>query len=94
MDSFEELIGVFTGVDDHETMACLFREMLTEKELNDVILRWELLKDLHRGETQRTIALKHGISLCKITRGSRLLKDPGSAIGRLLRKSFGEKKKT
>lgn len=91
MDSFNELIGVFAEIGDHETMARLFREMFTEKELNDIALRWSLLKDLHRGETQRSIALRHKISLCKITRGSKLLKDPQSVIGRVLRETFGEK---
>ncbi len=93
MDSFKELIGVFAGVKDHETMVRLFREMFTEKELSDITLRWKLLKDLHRGDTQRSIALRHKISLCKITRGSKLLKDPHSVIGRLLRETVGKDNK-
>lgn len=91
VDSFNELIELFKKVDDHETMTRLFREIFTEKELSDLVLRWELMKGLHRGETQRSIAARHGISLCKITRGSRLLKDPNSVINRLLCETFGER---
>lgn len=91
LDSFYELIELFKKVDDHETMTRLFREIFTEKELSDLVLRWELMKGLHRGETQRSIAARHGISLCKITRGSRLLKNPNSVINRLLCETFGEK---
>lgn len=93
MDTFDELIELFKKVNDHETMACLFREIFTEKELSDLVLRWELMKGLHRGETQRSIAARHGISLCKITRGSRLLKDPNSVINRLLCETFGANSK-
>ena len=89
MNSFNELIDIVTGIDDHETMTRFFREIFTEKEINDFVLRMELLKDLYRGETQRSIALKHKISLCKITRGSRILKDPGSVVGNLLCKRLG-----
>jgi hypothetical protein len=32
-------------------------------------LRWKLLKDLHAGMTQRKIAEKYGISLCKNNKG-------------------------
>jgi TrpR family trp operon transcriptional repressor len=90
MDSFEELVNIFREVDDQETMVKLFRELFTEKEISDIVLRWELMKDLSRGETQRSIAARHGISLCKITRGSRLLKDPASAVGALIEKKFGK----
>ncbi len=89
MDSLNELIGVFKQVSDHETMARLFQEMFTEKERSDLVLRWELMKGLYRGETQRSIAAQHGISLCKITRGSRLLKDPDSVILKILQETIG-----
>ncbi|MCK7512132.1 MAG: trp operon repressor [Desulfobacterales bacterium] len=37
-------------------------------------MRWQLLKDLHDGMTQRSIAARYHISLCKITRGSKVLR--------------------
>ena len=93
MSTYNELIRIFAGMDDETTMARLFSEIFTEKERRDLALRWELLKDLHTGQTQRNIAAKHKISLCKITRGSKILKDPDSVIGALLEKNYGNSKK-
>jgi TrpR family trp operon transcriptional repressor len=42
------------------------------------------MKDLHEGKTQREIANDLGISLCKITRGSKILKAPGSLMTQIL----------
>jgi len=38
------------------------------------------VKRLDRGQSQRAIAAELGLSLCKITRGSRVLKQPDSAL--------------
>jgi TrpR family trp operon transcriptional repressor len=43
------------------------------------------MKDLHDGKTQREIANDLGISLCKITRGSKILKDPESQMNIVLK---------
>ena len=69
---------------DEQEAARLFNDLFTPAELADLTLRWKLLKDLHRGMTQRKIAEKYGISLCKITRGSKVLKKDGSVALKLL----------
>ncbi len=81
---FTELVTVLAGITDREEMTSFLREMLTEKEMNDVALRWQLLKELYRGETQRTIAARHKLSLCKITRGSKILKADNSVTRKIL----------
>ena len=63
------------------------RELLTPGELHDIVLRWQLMEQLAAGSTQRSIAGRLGISLCKITRGARLLKDKGSVVARLVEKA-------
>jgi len=60
------------------------REILTPSEAADLGSRWELLKRLEAGESQRHIAAELGLSLCKITRGSRELKKPGSTLRAVL----------
>lgn len=67
-----ELIGGF--------FSCLF----TPSELRDIATRWLLVKEIDRGTTQREIARKLHISLCRITRGSRELKKEGSAFRKML----------
>jgi TrpR family trp operon transcriptional repressor len=57
--------------------------LLTPAEIADVAARWALVKALKRKTPQREIAKDLGVSLCKITRGSRELKKPGSAFMRI-----------
>ena len=80
----QELIEIFTRTNDRREMEVLFREIFTPSEIATLTLRWELLKDLYEGKTQRKIAAEHKISLCKITRGSKILKSQGSYIKKVL----------
>jgi TrpR family transcriptional regulator, trp operon repressor len=84
MKARHELQKVFADIKDCHEMVSFFEEIFTPKEISDLELRWELLKELHAGQTQRSIAAKHKISLCKITRGSKVLKKQGSITKRLL----------
>lgn len=72
--------------DNHEPQFIydLFGCLFTPAELKDFAMRWLLVRELDAGTTQREIARKYGMSLCKITRGSRELKKPDSAFRRLL----------
>jgi len=82
--NYEDLISIFAKTTDPEEMKKLFEEMLTPSERKDLALRWNLMKDLYRGLPQREIANFYGISLCKITRGSKILKQKDSYCKRLL----------
>ena len=88
-----ELIEVFARTDDCKEMEVLFREIFTSSEIDTLTLRWQLLKDLYEGKTQRKIAAKHKISLCKITRGSKLLKTRGSYLKKVLDGLYDKAKK-
>ncbi|MFA5448641.1 MAG: Trp family transcriptional regulator [Sphaerochaeta sp.] len=82
--SLDDLIKIFSETVDPQQMHKLLEEMLTPKELKDLHLRWNLMKDLYRGKPQREIAADYGISLCKITRGSKILKQKDSYTKKLL----------
>jgi len=84
----DELVDIFAEMNDVEEVKALFKEIFTPKEIEDLTLRWQLLKELHQGETQRAIAARHHISLCKITRGSKLLKDDQSILKQILDRKF------
>ncbi len=86
MTKLTEIAEVLAGLDEVEDVERFCREIFSPRELDDLALRWQLLKELHQGETQRAIAARHRISLCKITRGSKILKTEGSFILQLLRK--------
>ncbi len=79
-----DLLKAVLSLDCIEDLNRFFQDMLTPAELEAISLRWKLLKDLHQGMTQRKISEKYGISLCKITRGSKLLKDKDSLVLKIL----------
>lgn len=83
-----ELVKVFAEIDDEEIMSCFFNEIFTETERKDLSLRWQLMKMLNEGIPQREIASKLKISLCKITRGVKVLKGNNSVSRRLLDKTL------
>ena len=93
MDGAHELEEIFADITDYQEMIAFFEEIFTPKELRDLTLRWQLLKELHEGQTQRSIASRYRISLCKITRGSKILKKKGSTARRILDAHYGKAKK-
>lgn len=66
-------------------MRLFLSEILTQAELHDLSLRWELMRRLDNAQPQRQIAEQLGVSLCKITRGAKILKKPESVSKYLLR---------
>jgi TrpR family transcriptional regulator, trp operon repressor len=58
--------------------------LLTPSEMDEIAKRWALVKEIATGRPQREIAKDLGLSLCKITRGSRELKKESSAFKRML----------
>jgi TrpR family transcriptional regulator, trp operon repressor len=58
--------------------------LLTPSEMDEIAKRWALVKQIASGQPQREIAKDLGLSLCKITRGSRELKKESSAFKRML----------
>ena len=88
-----ELIEIFTRTQDNRDMEVLFREIFTPSEIDTLTLRWQLLKDLYEGKTRRKIAATHKISLCKITRGSKLLKAKGSYLKKVLDDLYDNKRR-
>lgn len=88
MTSEDEIIDIFAKINNKKDMATFFQEILTPKEISDISLRWQLMKELNDGKTQRSIAAKHHISLCKITRGAKILKKETSLTHKLLKDDY------
>ena len=79
-----DVVEVFGRIRDAATMRRFFGEIFTPTEIRDISLRWELMRRLHAGVPQREIAKALRISLCKITRGAKVLKDRGSVTRNIL----------
>lgn len=84
MDERNRLAEAFAGLSDPDRMSDFFAEIFTPAEIDDLVLRWRLLEMLHQGYSQREIAAELGISLCKITRGSRVLRSGDSVTESIL----------
>ncbi len=80
----EGMCSVLCEIQEAEEMRYFLLEILTPSEQKDLALRWELMKMLHEGIPQRRIAAELGISLCKITRGAKILKKTQSVSKRYL----------
>jgi TrpR family trp operon transcriptional repressor len=88
--SLTELSQALARAGDPLLIADFLKSILTEYELGEVTSRWALVKLLSEGVTQRSIARDLGLSLCKITRGSRELKKPDSSFARMLGRDHSE----
>jgi len=83
----QALAQALVSISDRQEMELFLAELLTRGELCDVTLRWRLLELWSQGVPHRNIAEELQISLCKITRGSRILKNKKSIARQLLSKT-------
>lgn len=90
MDNLEELVEIMTNVKDKRQMRKLLEELFTKAELTDIAKRWYIMKSLAEGKPQREIAKNMEVSLCKITRGSKVLKYDDSFFREILNSMYDE----
>ena len=69
-----ELASILTSINDTEQMGRLLQDFLTPQELEDLVLRWEIIKLLNTGMPQREIAQQLGVAIGTVSRGARELK--------------------
>ena len=89
-ESYNDLLDVFARVESRQDMKALFEDMFTNAEIKDFTIRWKLMNDLYQHVSQRAIASELRISLCRITRGSRMLKKSDGYVRRLLEKRYDD----
>ena len=84
--TLRELVQVLAGLRNEKEVDDLLVALLTPREREKIALRWKLVRMLEAGLTQRVIAERLGVSLCKITRGSRELKTGRAGFRRIVRR--------
>ena len=82
--TIKELCHLIMKSGDEAFIYDFFNCLFTKPELKDIANRWLLVKEIDAGTTQREIANKFSMSLCKITRGSRELNKADSAFRKML----------
>ncbi len=83
-EAFDELCSALAKTNDTELIADFLTGLLTATEKREVSARWALVREIDAGTTQREIARKMRLSLCKITRGSKELKKENSPFKRMI----------
>lgn len=60
-------------------------DILTPTEFEEIVTRWQIIKQLSKGVPQRKIAKNLKVSITKITRGSRELRDKKGGFWKVLK---------
>ncbi len=84
MDNIEELSEIMCKMNEEKDLRQFLLEILTESELADLSKRWRIIKMLNSGYTQREIAKELNVSLCKVTRGAKILKNKNAIVKKYL----------
>ncbi|MAE68640.1 transcriptional regulator [bacterium] len=84
--NLKDLYLLFASVKTEKDAKMLLKDILTPQELASVSERWQLVQELEKGTPQRDIAKKLGLSISKITRGSRMLQYGSGGFKHFLKK--------
>ncbi len=86
----EELAAILLSIRNPEDLSLFLDDMLTDNEIRDIIQRYLLMDDLWKGKSQRDIASERSMSLCRITRGSKMLKKKNGFMRRYFRNRYDD----
>ena len=81
--NLDEMATAFSKADP-ALIKDFFSSLYTPAEADEIAKRGALVKEIARGRPQREIAKDLGLSLCKLTRGSRELKKEDSSFKKML----------
>ena len=82
----KQLSKALAKTEDEKLILDFLHSILTPNEISEVALRWALVMKICEGKSQRKIADELGLSLCKITRGSKELKKEDSSFRKMIEK--------
>ena len=88
MDSIKEISEILNKIKTKESINNFLLEILTESEVETLSKRWCIVKMLLDGKTQREISKELNVSLCNVTRGSKILKNQNSVVKKYLTKEI------
>ncbi|MFH0851754.1 MAG: Trp family transcriptional regulator [Candidatus Peregrinibacteria bacterium] len=70
---YKELCELFATIQTPKEADMLLKDILTPQEIESIVERWQLIRQLASGKPQRDVARDLKVSISKITRGSRVL---------------------
>ena len=93
MGEIREIAKILSQMSSEDDIFNFLKEILSESELSDLSKRWRILIMLSEGRTQRDIANELSVSLCKVTRGSKILKEQDAVVKEMINGVRNEKEK-
>ncbi|MBQ9727460.1 MAG: transcriptional regulator [Kiritimatiellae bacterium] len=81
-DDFGQLAASIARLRGRDAVEAFLRDLFTPSECVEFSNRWALVRELLAGKPQRAVARELGMSLCKITRGAKFVRDPASPFRR------------
>jgi len=84
--NISDIATALKALNTKEEILCFLNELLTEAEQETLSKRWQIMTMLNEGATQREIAQKLNVSLCKVTRGAKILKNKKAIVTKILMK--------
>lgn len=85
-----ELVSRIAG--DKSLLDQFFQDLFSPQEYQDIVKRWQIVKQLDKGMSQRQIAKDLKVSVATITRGSRELLDKNGGFKQILKKYYPNNK--
>lgn len=82
----KDLYELLSAIRDEKEAKLLIEDLFTPQEVASLAERWQLIQELDKGTPQRDIAQKLGVSISKITRGSRMLQFGSGGFAYFLKK--------
>ena len=87
-NSIMEISNILSKFQKKDEIFTFLNEIFTLNELEILSKRWRILKLLSQNKTQREIAAELNVSLCKVTRGSKILKDKKAITTKILKEGI------
>ena len=87
MNSIKEISKIINEMKSSKEVFNFLLEILTNSEVETLSKRWRIVKMLKEGKSQREIAKELQVSLCKVTRGAKILKNKNSVITKILKEN-------
>ena len=84
MKNIQEISKLVKNLHTEAEVESFFKELLTKSEIETLSKRWRILKMLKNSSTQREIASELKVSLCKVTRGAKILKNQNAIVKKFL----------
>ena len=87
----KELIKLIDSTRGKGELSELLTAILSPLELEDVVKRWQIVKRLIEGASQREIRDELGVSIATITRGSREIQYGNGIFNKFYKRLYGNK---